>query len=120
MRTHTGVLPRGHLSFFRRIMPPTDCIAFRARLDHEGTDLERAVLGTAGEEAVYIWDLDDEDYVERIDISPEQQRRIQVSCLRSMAFSELTSSTSNSTKTMCFCAQSSRCTSTRGKQRLEY
>lgn len=79
MRTHTGDLPRGHLAFYRRIMPPTDCIAFRARLDHEGTERERAVLGTAGEEAVFIWDLDDTEYVERIDILPEHQRRIQVS-----------------------------------------
>jgi hypothetical protein len=52
-------IPRGALAFYREIFPPTECRAYRARLDDEGTERERAMLGAAGPEAVYIWDLDE-------------------------------------------------------------
>ena len=79
MTTHTGRLPRGHVAYYRHIIPPTDCIAFRARVDNLGKPNERAVLGTAGEEGVYLWDLEDQERVERIMIPLEQRQRIQVS-----------------------------------------
>ena len=67
-RTHTGPLPKGHLAYYRTINPPTPCRAFRARVDHEGQlGKARAVLGTAGQEAAYIWDLDEEGKVETIE-----------------------------------------------------
>ncbi|KAK8861662.1 hypothetical protein IAR55_002485 [Kwoniella newhampshirensis] len=66
--------PRGHLTYFRTIRPPTNCLAFRARVDHEDVEEDaRVVLGTAGEEAVYIWDLEDKGKVETYPI-PESQR----------------------------------------------
>jgi hypothetical protein len=45
---------------------------------------ERAVLGTAGEEAVYIWDLDEEGRVETIPTGLTKER-IQVSRDKSRA-----------------------------------
>jgi hypothetical protein len=75
----TQKLPKGHLGFYRKITPPTPCIAFRARIDHEDVQgKERALLATAGEQAVYIWDLDDEESLEtiRTDLTGD---RIQVS-----------------------------------------
>lgn len=75
----TRPLPRGHLAFYRRIVPSTPCIAFRARVDYPGEEgKERAVLGTAGQEAVYIWDLDEEGRVETIPTGLSEER-IQVS-----------------------------------------
>ncbi|ORY29786.1 hypothetical protein BCR39DRAFT_162382 [Naematelia encephala] len=72
----TTPLPRGHLSFYRTIQPPTACIAFRARVDYEGIEgKERAVLATAGDEAIYIWDLDDEKKVEVIQVPQEHRLR---------------------------------------------
>ncbi|WVQ78842.1 hypothetical protein IAT38_000933 [Cryptococcus sp. DSM 104549] len=53
--------PRGHLTYSKTIRPPTSCMAFRARVDKEDQEGERVVLATAGEEAVYIWGLDDND-----------------------------------------------------------
>ncbi|WWD16419.1 hypothetical protein CI109_100845 [Kwoniella shandongensis] len=68
--------PRGHLTYFRTIRPPTDCLAFRARIDKENVEGQaRAVLGTAGEEAVYIWDLEDEGRMETYHIPPHQRER---------------------------------------------
>lgn len=73
-------LSRGHLSWYRAITPPTECVAFRARVDHKGVPgKERAVLATAGEEGVYLWDLDEPDRVESIPIKPQNQAKIQVS-----------------------------------------
>ncbi|WVQ93502.1 hypothetical protein IAU59_000576 [Kwoniella sp. CBS 9459] len=57
--------PRGHLTYYRTIRPPTECFAFRARVDKEDTEDERAVLGTAGAQGAYIFDLEDENRVER-------------------------------------------------------
>lgn len=74
-----STFPRGHLSYYRTIKPPTSCIAFRARVDYEGEEGERAVLGTAGEEAVYLWDLDEVGRVEVIRIKEEDRCPIQVS-----------------------------------------
>ena len=73
-------LARGHLAYYRTIAPPTPCIAFRARVDYEDEEgKEKAVLGTAGAEAAYLWDLEDESKVETIKLGPEIQGRIQVS-----------------------------------------
>lgn len=74
----TQPLPRGHLGLYRKIDPPTPCVAFRARIDHEVEGKERALLATAGEKAVYIFDLEEEGNVEtiRTDLTGD---RIQVS-----------------------------------------
>lgn len=79
--THSGFnkstvpLPRGHLAFYRKIVPPTPCIAFRARVDYEDVEgKERAVLASAGEEAIYIWDLDEEGSVETIPTGLNKER----------------------------------------------
>lgn len=118
MESHTGPLPRGHLSFYRQIIPPTDCIAFRARLDNEGTAQERAVLGTAGTEAVYIWDLDDPSRVEKIPIAETDRQRIQVRRLRDGGvFTTLTRSTSSLTRITSSSARPSLCGYTRGARR---
>lgn len=88
----TESLPRGHLGFYRKISPPTPCIAFRARVDNEDVEgKERALLATAGEEAVYVWDLDDEGSLEtiRIDLTGD---RIQASHPNLREISLLTSS----------------------------
>lgn len=69
--SETEALPRGHLAFYRKITPPTACRAFRARVDREVTDQERVMLGTAGEEGVYLWDLDDETRKEVVEIPPD-------------------------------------------------
>ena len=75
----TQPLPKGHLGFYRKIDPPTPCVAFRARVDQEDVEgKERALLATAGSQAVYIWDLEEGELVEtiRTDLSGD---RIQVS-----------------------------------------
>ncbi|KAL7424670.1 hypothetical protein Q5752_000354 [Cryptotrichosporon argae] len=51
-------LPKGHLAYFRTLVPPTSCNAFRARVDREFQDGERAVVATAGSDAAYVWDLE--------------------------------------------------------------
>jgi hypothetical protein len=66
----------------RTIKPPTACDAFRVRVDHEDDEgLERPLLGTAGEEAMYLWDLEDESRVEtiKVDLESEGDDRIKVS-----------------------------------------
>lgn len=78
MAEHAGPLPRGHLAFYRQIIPPTTCRAFRARIDRAGTPEERAVLGTAGIEAVYLYDLDDPSLVETIPLESSERIRLQV------------------------------------------
>lgn len=40
------------------------------------------MLGTAGEEAVYLWDLEEEGKVEVIRFKEEDRQRIQVGCVR--------------------------------------
>lgn len=76
----TDPLPRGHLRFYRKITPPTLCNAFRARVDHEDIEgKERAVLATAGPEAIYIWDLDEEGKVETVKVDIDDGERISVS-----------------------------------------
>ncbi len=78
----TSKLPRGHLAYYRTIKPPTACNAFRVRADHEDEEgLERPVLGTAGEEAMYLWDLEDGSRVEtiKVDLESEGDDRIKVS-----------------------------------------
>ncbi|ORX34848.1 hypothetical protein BD324DRAFT_635358 [Kockovaella imperatae] len=75
-KTWARALPRGHLLYYRTISPPTECHAFRARVDREGQK-ERAVLATAGSEALYIWDLDDASRVERISIPQGQRHSVQ-------------------------------------------
>jgi hypothetical protein len=75
----TQPLPKGHLAFYKKIDPPTPCIAFRARIDQENVEgKERALLATAGSQAVYIWDLEEGEIVEtiRTDLTGD---RIQVS-----------------------------------------
>jgi hypothetical protein len=55
------------LGYYRKISPATPYIAFKAGIDNAGIEgEERAVLATAGEEAVYIWDLEEEGRVETI------------------------------------------------------
>ncbi|WVO14733.1 hypothetical protein L204_102371 [Cryptococcus depauperatus] len=53
------VPPRGHLTYYKTIRPPTDCWAFRARVDRECQEEERPVVGLAGEQAIYIYGLAD-------------------------------------------------------------
>ena len=77
----THPLPKGHLGFYRKIDPPTPCVAFRARIDQEDVEgKERALLATAGSQAVYIWDLEEGELIEtiRTDLTGD---RIQVSQL---------------------------------------
>ena len=79
----TQPLPKGHLGFYKKIDPPTPCIAFRARIDQEDVEgKERALLATAGSQAVYIWDLEEGEIVEtirtdltgdRIQVSPKEK-----------------------------------------------
>lgn len=64
-------LPDGGLAFYRQVTPPTPCHAFRARLDGEGTKDERVILGTAGQEAVYLWDVEDENQEPEVITFPE-------------------------------------------------
>ncbi|OCF40071.1 hypothetical protein I317_06146 [Kwoniella heveanensis CBS 569] len=71
--------PRGHLTYYRTIRPPTECFAFRARVDRADTDDERAVLGTAGAQGAYIFDLEDESKVERYTFTEPETRRPNVS-----------------------------------------
>ncbi|ODN87138.1 hypothetical protein L198_07140 [Cryptococcus wingfieldii CBS 7118] len=59
-----GETLRGHLTYYRSISTPTDCFAFRARTDREGTDKERPVVGFAGATHAYIYGLANDGYVE--------------------------------------------------------
>ncbi|ODO04923.1 hypothetical protein I350_05533 [Cryptococcus amylolentus CBS 6273] len=59
-----GETLRGHLTYYRSISTPTDCFAFRARTNREGTDKERPVVGFAGATHAYIYDLANDGYVE--------------------------------------------------------
>lgn len=70
---------RGSLEFYRLIIPPTWCRAFRARVDYEGTPDERAVLCTAGSAGVFVWDLDDVNRVDTIPFDPTDHTDINVS-----------------------------------------
>ena len=71
---------RGHFTYFRTIQPPT-CIAFRARIDQEGTSRERAVLATAGPTAICLWDLETGRNVFTAELQQESETRIKVSPL---------------------------------------
>ncbi|KAK4690075.1 hypothetical protein P7C73_g33, partial [Tremellales sp. Uapishka_1] len=63
-------LPRGHLGFYRRIEPPTECHAFRIHVDQS----EKAVLATAGSSGVYLWYLEEGCRMESVQVAPEDQR----------------------------------------------
>lgn len=64
-------LPRGHLAYYRTIIPPKPCRAFRARVDREDQEgQESVVLAAAGTKAIYLWDLEDEKGVETIEVNP--------------------------------------------------
>ncbi|OWZ74506.1 hypothetical protein C365_06841 [Cryptococcus neoformans Bt85] len=63
----TGIPHRGHLTYYKTLRPATECWAFRARMDNEGQEGERPVLGTAGREAIYLFGLAD-NRVETIQI----------------------------------------------------
>ncbi|WVF65873.1 hypothetical protein IAT40_000610 [Kwoniella sp. CBS 6097] len=67
--------PRGHLTYYRTIRPPTECFAFRARVDKADTEGERAVLGTAGAQGAYIFDLEDGSKMERYAFTEPETRR---------------------------------------------
>ena len=56
--------PFGFLTFHRSIVLPQVAKAFRARVDHENTSMERAVLALAGQSCVYIYDLEDPEQME--------------------------------------------------------
>lgn len=75
--------PRGHLEYYRKIAPPTACRAFRARADRAGTEGERAMLATAGERGVHIWDLEDESRPAEIVSIPEEEEDIDIQVSRS-------------------------------------
>ncbi|KIR31992.1 hypothetical protein I307_04890 [Cryptococcus deuterogattii 99/473] len=55
----TEIPHRGHLTYYKTLRPATECWAFRARMDKEGQEGERPVLGTAGREAIYLFGLAD-------------------------------------------------------------
>ncbi|WVQ77400.1 hypothetical protein IAR50_007085 [Cryptococcus sp. DSM 104548] len=71
--TKPGEVPRGHLTFYRTIHTPSDCFAFRARTDREGTDEERPMVGFAGPTHAYIYSLADENYVETYSFADDIQ-----------------------------------------------
>ncbi|ADV25222.1 hypothetical protein I305_05875 [Cryptococcus gattii E566] len=58
-RGSTDIPHRGHLTYYKTLRPATECWAFRARMDKEGQEGERPVLGTAGREAIYLFGLAD-------------------------------------------------------------
>lgn len=77
----TDVPYRGHLTYYKTLRPATECWAFRARMDNEGREGERPVLGTAGREAIYLFGLAD-DRVETIRIRHQHvDRDISVSLI---------------------------------------
>ncbi len=57
------------LRWYKALTPPTPCRAFRARTDER---TGRAMLATAGIEAIYLWDLDEGSY-EAIPITDDDQ-----------------------------------------------
>ena len=59
-------LTRGNLAFYRHIMPPERCRAFRARVDFKGTPEERSVICMAGDRGVFIYDLEEGSLVQHI------------------------------------------------------
>ena len=60
------------MAYYRTITPPTPCIAFRVRVDHEEEEgKERVMLATAGEAAVYIFDLEERAVTETIKLHPD-------------------------------------------------
>lgn len=59
-------LPRGHYAHFRTLSPPTSCIAFRLHVDAADSNSPRAVLASAGSEAIYIWHLEEDQPMEAI------------------------------------------------------
>ncbi|WVR03739.1 hypothetical protein IAU60_000734 [Kwoniella sp. DSM 27419] len=64
--------PRGHLTYYRTIHPSTECFAFRARVDEQGTEgEERVVLATAGAKFAYVYDLADGTCIERYQLAAE-------------------------------------------------
>lgn len=77
----TGIPHRGHLTYYKTLRPATECWAFRARMDNEGQEGERPVLGTAGREAIYLFGLAD-NRVETIQIRHQHvDRDISVSLI---------------------------------------
>lgn len=80
-RGSTDIPHRGHLTYYKTLRPATECWAFRARMDKEGQEGERPVLGTAGREAIYLFGLADA-MVETIQIQHQHvDRDISVSLI---------------------------------------
>jgi hypothetical protein len=72
-------LPRGHLTFYRMIQPPSKCMAYKIRLDPGGVDGQAGVvLVFAAREAIYIWGLVDENERQVIPIEPGDRCDVEV------------------------------------------
>lgn len=57
-------LARGGLGFYRILTPPTECSAFRVRTDFAGTVHERTVACIAGDEGVYVYDVEHGTFIQ--------------------------------------------------------
>ena len=62
-----GPLPRGHLAHYQTLQPPSRCLAFRLHVDKADTPDAKAVVAACGSNAIYIWHLEEDKPMQRIE-----------------------------------------------------
>lgn len=62
-----GPLPRGHLEHYQTLQPPSRCLAFRLHVDKADTADAKAVVAACGSNAIYIWHLEEDKPMQRIE-----------------------------------------------------
>jgi hypothetical protein len=82
MSKEDPALARGVLAFYREIIPPnyppSPALPFKVRVDAEGTEKERVMLGMATEHHIYLWDVEDENKAVEIFEIPQEEFEVSV------------------------------------------
>lgn len=67
------------MEHFRTVQPPDRCLAFRLHVDGADSDNPRAVLAAAGRDAIFIWQLEENRPMNRIERGVHDRGRPSVS-----------------------------------------